>query len=121
MPVLVNAYLTASITACSFSGTLSAGGAPTTVTSSTRTITVPSGNTGEVKFQSFDMTGSVTIRYSKNGGAMTLLSEGATITFADTNTLALEISNASSGESLALDLIDVTTGALIESVVLVSI
>ena len=103
------------------SGTLSAGGAPTTVTSSTRTITVPSGNSGQVKFQSFDMTGLVTIKYSKNGGAMTTLAEDSTITFADTDTLALEISSASSGESLSLDLVDVTTGALIQSVSLVSV
>lgn len=122
MPVVVNSYrLTESITPCSFSGTLSAGGAPTTVTSSTRTITVPSGNSGQVKFQSFDMTGLVTIKYSKNGGAMTTLAEDSTITFADTDTLALEISSASSGESLSLDLVDVTTGALIQSVSLVSV
>ena len=104
------------VTACTISGSLSASGAGTTVTSTTRTITVPAGNSGELQFASQLETGAVAFEYQKNGGAWTTAEpDGTSVTFADADTLAVRITGAGSGESIQFDLVDVFTGTTIGS------
>lgn len=97
------------------SGTLSVTAAPSggTVTSSTVTVSVPSGSDGVIRFTDFVMSGTVTLTYSKNGAGFVSLLEEDTVTFADGDTLALRISSASAGESLTLNLRNSLTNKII--------
>lgn len=104
------------ISACTISGTLDATGAGPTITSSTRTITVPAGNSGELQFANQVETGTVAFEYQKNGGAWTTAEPtGTSVTFANSDTLAVRITGAGAGEQIAFDLKDVTTGTTIGS------
>lgn len=103
-----------------FSGSFDNSGAPTTVTSATRTATVPGGNSGLVQFDNLNPTGVVNQSYSINGAAFVAFSEDTQITLANSDTLAVRITNAASGESLTFDLTDVTTNTVIENVSLIS-
>lgn len=100
------------------SGTLDASSNTGTVTSSTRTVTVPAGNSGVFTFSGYVDVGTVTnTRYSRNGGAFTIITDGSdTVAFSNGDTIAIETASVGIGESRALNLIDKTTGQTIEVV-----
>ena len=108
----------AAASACSFSGALSASGTgSTTVTGTARTITVPAGNSGVVRFISVDESVG-DLEYKHNAGAFTGISEGTEITLANGDTLQTRGTSLAIEESVSATLIDVTTGATIQSVVM---
>lgn len=76
------------VVASSFSGSLSAVGATNTITGTTRTYTLGSGNSGQVRFD-FVVIGGATYVYSHNGGAYTDITEDLIITLANGDTLAI--------------------------------
>lgn len=86
-----------------------------TVTSDTRTATVPVASGGEIDFINFNMTGTVQPQYSVNGGAWTNFGDGDGITITQGQTLAFRITLAGAGESLSFDIIDVKTNRRIQS------
>lgn len=94
----------------SFDATATAGQA----TSSTRTITVPAGNSGQIQFDSFVDVGTIlSIQYSKNGGAFTAFAENDIIAFANGDTLAIRTTGNGAGESRVFRMLDVTRSATI--------
>lgn len=100
------------------SGSFAASSASGTVTSLTRTITVPVGNTGVFRFANYVDVGTITAtQYSRNGGGFTGISDGGTtVAFSNGDTLAIRTTSVGVGESRTLDLIDNTTNTVIESV-----
>lgn len=70
------------------------GAVPSTITSATRTLTVPGGNPGSLDLAFANITGG-TFQYSKNGGAFTTFSNGADVTFANGDTLAFRVTSPS--------------------------
>lgn len=86
-----------------------AGAIPTSWTSATRTLTVPSGNPGSLKF-SLSQTGDGTANYSKNGGGFTPFADGDVISVASGDTLALRNAFISiPGSTIAVTVTDNTT------------
>lgn len=110
----------AGIADCSFSGSFDTTAAPTTITSPTRTVTVPAGNSGSLAFGGFAMIGTVTPQYSKNGGAFTTFADGDVVVFASGDTLAFRITGATSGEALSFTILDNSTLRILDTVDLVS-
>lgn len=101
---------------CTLSGTLDATAVAGVSTSSTRTVTVPSGNTGELRFENYVDTGTITSsQTSKNGGAFTGAIDPTTITFANGDTIAFRCNGNGAGESRVFRVIDVTTGRQVGS------
>lgn len=100
------------------SGSFDASSTSGTVTSSTRTITVPAGNTGVFRFANYVDSGAiVATQYSRNGGAFTGITDGnTTAAFSNGDTLAIRTTGVGVGESRTLDLIDNTTNVVVESV-----
>ena len=98
------------------SGTLSATGSGTTVTSSTRTVTVPGGNSGQVRFNNVTNDGSGQ-DYSKNGGAFTNFSEDSTVVFSNGDTIAIRATGMLVADSLIFDLVDDDSDGNIEATV----
>lgn len=100
---------------CTFTGALSATGTgSTTVTGTERTITVPSGNSGVLRFSSVNISLG-NLQYSQNAGAWTSVSEGTEITLATSDTLACRGTLLAVGESVSGNLIDASSNALIEA------
>lgn len=106
------------ISPMSLSGSLSAISTSGTVTSATRTVTVPAGNSGIFTFASYVDTGTITnTRYSRNGGAFATVTDGSdTVAFSNGDTIAVLTNSVDSGESRTFNAIDKTTGATIEAV-----
>ena len=102
-------------TPCSFDGLLSATGTgSTTVTGTSRTVTVPTGNSGKLRFLSVDVSlGGM--GYSIDGGGYSSVSEGTEITLTDTQTLVCRGTLLEVGESVSANLVDASTGTLIEA------
>lgn len=100
------------------SGTLDASSNTGTVTSATRTVTVPAGNSGIFTFSGYVDVGTVgSTRYSRNGGAYVAITDGSdTVAFSNGDTIAIETQSVGVGESRALNLIDKATGSVIEVV-----
>lgn len=104
----------AGVSSCSLSGTLDATAVAGVATSTTRTITVPVGNSGNIRFEDYVDVGTVTAsQTSKNGGAFTGASDPTTITFANGDTLAFRTNGNNAGESRTFTLIDDTTSQII--------
>tara|TARA_R110000868_G_scaffold300642_3_gene561095 strand:- start:6976 stop:7335 length:360 start_codon:yes stop_codon:yes gene_type:complete len=96
---------------CSLSGTLDATAVAGVSTSSTVTVTVPSGNSGDIRFEDYVDVGTITTsQTSKNAGAFTSAADPTTVTFANADTLAFRTNSNGAGESRTFTLIDVTTG-----------
>lgn len=104
--------------AISLSAALSASGSTATITSSTRTLTVPGNNSGNIRFEDVSNTGGGAVEYSKNGGAFTALTSNDVVNFADTNTIQMRATTLPIGGEGRAKLVDVTTGKTIESVLL---
>lgn len=98
------------------SGTLSAVSTSGTVTSATRTVTVPGGNSGVMTFSSYIDTGVITTtEYQRNGGAWTAISDGAdTVAFSNGDTIAVRTNSVGVGELRQFDVVDKTTGRFIQ-------
>lgn len=99
-----------------FSGSFSATAGTSTVTSSTRTATVPAGNSGQITFASMTSTAGDQ-QYSKNGGGFVSFSQGDMITLADGDTLAIRATGCgSSGVGItSLTIADFDNSGAIES------
>lgn len=91
------------------------GAAPTNITSSTQTLTVPAGNAGSLHFSLSDATGG-SPEYSKNGGGFFSLTDGANITFANGDTLRFRLASpANPGTSLVVTVTDNLRSAAVGS------
>lgn len=95
-----------------FSGIFTAFSASPATTSS-RTVTVPSGSSGELRFD--NVVADATFQYSKNGAAYVTISGGASVTCANGDTLQFKATGGS-GTGGACDLYDVSNGANASSV-----
>jgi hypothetical protein len=84
-------------------------GSPSPATSATQTLTIVSGPR-DVLFNRTD-TGTVNAQYQKNGGAWTSLTDGLTVSFATTDTLAMRVSGATPGDFSTITTKDNATGA----------
>lgn len=105
------------VVASTFSGTLGASAGTTTITGTARTYTLGAGNSGQVKFANVSM-GGTAFQYSVNGGifAGNDITEGLTITLANTDTLAIRGTGMSpAGTANQADIVDVDTGTNIET------
>ncbi|MEQ1492999.1 MAG: hypothetical protein ABL932_20845 [Terricaulis sp.] len=110
------AMMSAVVSSIALSASLSKTATPSGgyVTSSTVTVHVPIGSSGQITFQNFVVTGFVSaLQYSKNGAAFALLTDGTALTFANGDTLALRAGGAGggamgAGESYQFDLLDQT-------------
>jgi RHS repeat-associated protein len=78
------------------------------VGSSTRTLTVPSGNPGSINFT---FSAGYTWEYSKNGGTFTTLTNGGSVSFANNNTIAVKLFGIGCSDGDTLTATDATTGA----------
>lgn len=102
----------------SLSGTLDAVSTTGTVTSTTRTVSVPGGNSGVFTFSGYVDTGVIlSTQYSRNGGALTTVADGAdTEAFADGDTIAVVTNSVGVGEGRTFTVTDKTTGQTVETV-----
>lgn len=107
-----NSGAIASITASSNWGTTT--GSTSTISSATKTLTVPSGNPGSILL-GLTTSGSHTrtTQYSKNGGVFTTFLDGAVISVASTNTLGFQMTGAVSTDIMDISIGDNTTSVLI--------
>jgi hypothetical protein len=96
-----------------FTGIFTTSSASSPVTSATRTIE----GTGTLLF---DNLGGITVsvQYSKNGGAFTAITGGLTLAMANGDTLAVRSDIAISSNTTTFDLKNNATGVLIEAVTL---
>lgn len=97
----------------SLSATLTKTAAPSggNVTSDTVTVTVPGGSAGQLTFQNYSFSGTLSdTQYSKNGGAFTTLPDGAGISVANGDTLAVRGTGMTAGESWTFTLRDAGRG-----------
>lgn len=105
----------------SISGTLSATSlGATTVTSTTRTWTVPAGSSGVIRFESVTPPSGGSILYSKNGGAFTSFVTNDTVTFANGDTIALRATSGASGFTATATLRDLSSNTTFGSYILAS-
>lgn len=103
------------ISPCTLSGSLSATGAGATVTSTSRNITVPSGNTGLINIASL-VVGSGSLEFSQNAGSFTLVAEGALTTVVNGDAMVFRGITMTAATSITFDIVDATTSTLIQSV-----
>lgn len=94
----------------SFSGLFNASGV-SPVTTSSRTLTVPTSNPGTLTFTVDPSLGSLT--YSKNGGAFVALASGDQTGWANGNTLQIRKTGGGAGDSASVTIVDKTTGVTI--------
>lgn len=87
-----------------------AGASPQT--SASRTMTVPGGNPGVIKFTSVSSTG--TFEYRKNAGAYATVTEGGTVSVATSDTINFRLTGISS-DGASVTVIDNTVGSAIGS------
>lgn len=83
-------------------------GAPSPATSATQTLTIL-GGPRNVRFNRTD-SGAVGAQYSKNGGAWTSFVDGATVSFATGDTLALRVTGVNPGDYSDITTKDDSTG-----------
>lgn len=107
------------VSSCTASGTdanwAATGTSATVGPTSNRTITVPSGNSGNLTL-AIALTGSGTMKYSVNSGAFTTFSLNDVITVATTNTLRFELTGSMSGSTMIGNVTDATTESTVGSV-----
>lgn len=106
------------VSSITLSGTLDAVDTDGLATSATRTVTVPVGNSGVMRFENYVDVGTVTnTQYSRNGGAFTAITDGdTTVAFSDGDTIAVQTNSLGVGESRNFNVFDNTTSAIIEAV-----
>lgn len=90
------------------------GTAPTTITSAARTLTVPSGNPGNLTLNYVDGGAGGTPQYSKNAGAFTTFSNGTGITVANGDTLQFRCQSVTgSAATNTTTVVDATKGTTV--------
>jgi len=89
----------------------------TPVNTATKTLTVPSGNPGNVRFNLTLFTGG-TPRYVKNGGAAVGITDGDVVNFANGDTLLLRLAFGVSGDTATITATDVASGSVVGDAVL---
>lgn len=96
-------------------GDLSASGSTSTVTGTTRTVSVPAGNSGDIRFDALTIGNTGSMQYSKNGSAFTsgVITEDLIVNFADSDTVAIRSAGLTSPETDTVVLINNDTGAAI--------
>ena len=105
----------------SLSGSLSATSlGASTVTSTTRTWTVPAGSSGVIRFESVTPPPSGVIQYSKNGGAFTSFVTNDTVTFVNGDTIAIRATLSGGGFTATAILRDLSSNTTFGSYSLVS-
>ena len=105
----------------SLSGSLSATSlGASTVTSATRTWTVPAGSSGVIRFESVTPPPSGVIQYSKNSGAFTSFVTNDTVTFANGDTIAIRATLSGGGFTATAILRDLSSNTTFGSYDLVS-
>jgi hypothetical protein len=97
----------------SFSGVLTTTSASTPVTSATRTVS----GSGTALFESIGGI-TVSVQYSKNGGAFATITEGLTLALTGGDTLAVRSDIAVAPNTTTFNIKDNSGGALIEAVTL---
>lgn len=96
----------------SLSGSLSATSlGASTVTSTTRTWTVPAGSSGVIRFESVTPPPAGVIQYSKNGGAFISFVTNDTVTFANGDTIAIRATLSGGGFTATATLRDLSSSA----------
>lgn len=116
--VNVIAAVLGGVRAITFSGSLDATGVAGVATSTTRTVTVPPGNSGVINFNTYVDAGTITnTQYSRNGGAFTTIADGIdTAAFTDGDTIAVRTNGNGVGEQRVMTLTDKTTSRTITTV-----
>lgn len=99
-----------SITVSSNWGFVNSATSPATTTG-THTLTVPGGNSGDIKFTYVQVIGTPTPQYQKNGGTWTTFTQNQVINFANGDTIQLRGSGMLSGDQITMALYDNTTTA----------
>lgn len=100
--------------AITLAGTLSATASTSTITSTARAVTVPSGNSGIIRFESLTVIGGgAPLRVRVNSGLYQIVTEGLEVTYADSDTITLSVIGASPGDGASVTLIDATNGSII--------
>lgn len=79
----------------------------------TRTLTVPSGNPGSLNFAIAGI--GVVIKYQKNGGAATTVTDGLDVTFANSDTLAFLVEAGGGTGSMVVTVTDNFDGSTVGS------
>lgn len=103
---------------CSLSGSLDATAVAGTATSATRTVTVPVGNSGQIRIGSFVDVGTVLLaQHNLNGAGFSTFTDPTAFTFTNDQSTALQTTGDNAGESRTYTLTDVTTGRVIATVV----
>lgn len=107
---------TATPSAITLAGSLSAEAATATITSTMREVTVPGGNPGVIQFQVLSLGDSGILRCKKNTDAAVFIGDGDQITFANTDDITLIVQNClSPGDGVEVSLFDVAAGSLIQT------
>lgn len=105
------AILDAIVEAITLSGSLSASGSSATITGTARTVTVPVGNGGVLRFASLlvpDFTGVA--QYKKNADAFATITSNLEVTFANGDTLQVRGATMASGDVVGATIQDAATG-----------
>lgn len=113
--VLANAPSASTSSPCSVvtKGKLNKFTASASFSTAITTLIVPTGNDGDIQFR-IDP-GSYTLTYQKNGGSATSLADEDIVTFADGDTLNLNISGTTEQDLFSGYLVDVETGQTIDN------
>ena len=79
--------------------------------SATRTLTVPTGHAGNLRFN-FTSSDTSGLTYVKNGAAGVSVTEALVVNFSDTDTLAFSYSQVSA-DTIAINVVDTQAGKLV--------
>ena len=112
LPLLAAILDSVPIDPMALSGSLSGTGSTNAVAGSTRTWTVPVGNTGEIEFEDVGHSGAGDVEYSKNGGAFTAIITGSQVTFANGDTIRMRATGLLSTESGTATLRDLSSNTV---------
>lgn len=101
--------------AITLSGSLSATASSNSITSTARAVTVPSGNSGVIRFRNLtELGGSGSLLVRRNSEAYEAVVEDMEVTFANGDTITLIVTGATSaGDGASVNLFDATNGSLI--------
>jgi hypothetical protein len=98
------------------SGSLSASGSTVQITGTTRTVTVPSPNSGNIRFEAVFNEGAGAVQYSKNGAAFVALTSNDVVNFANAETLQMRATGLGVDQGGGARLVDVSSGRTIQNV-----
>jgi hypothetical protein len=108
-----NVGTASSITASGTDSSWTATNTTSNISTSSRTLTVPSGNPGNVKLS---ISSATATKYSKNGGASIAFITDDIISVATGDTIAFSMTGSVSGDTMTGSVKDSTTGVTIGNV-----